>query len=201
MTVVLAPLLAGCARSTMPSPDAALAEYARAAERGDADALYGMLTERGQKSLGKDGVARAVADGKTEIAEIAREATAPGARTESIAKVRWADGETATLTLEEGAFKVTAADTLPAGAKTPAQALEELRRVLARRSYAGLMRVLSKETKSAIEQSIRTLVEGLERPEGLDVTVKGDRATVQTSGGHVVRLKRESGVWTIEDVD
>ena len=37
------------------------------------------------------------------------------------------------------------------------QALEQLRRVLARRSYAGLLRVLSRETRDAIERDLRGL--------------------------------------------
>ena len=89
--------------------------------------------------------------------------------------------------------------TLPAGARTPEQALEQLRRVLARRSFAGLMRVLSPATRSAIEGDLRSLVTGLEHPEGLEVSIVGDSATVQVPGGHEVKLRREAGVWHVED--
>src|SRR5262249_58777916 len=117
------------------------------------------------------------------------------------ARVRYPDGEEATLDLEDGRFRIAAADALPAGARTPAQALEQLRRVLARRSYAGLLRVLSPATRSAIENDIRSLVEGLEQPEGLEVQVAGDTATVQIPGGHEVKLRREAGVWRGGDFD
>src|SRR5690606_38469092 len=113
--------------------------------------------------------------------------------------VRYDDGEVVTLDLEEGGFRVTAADALPAAAKTPEQALGQLRRVLARRSYAGLLRVLSPRTRAAIEQDLRTLVDGLEEPDSLDVEIVGDRATVTVPGGHHVILQRQDGVWHVDD--
>ena len=69
------------------------------------------------------------------------------------------------------------------------------------RSYAGLMRVLTASTRAAIEQDLRSLVEGLERPETLHVEVSGDSATVGVPGGHSVKLKRDGGVWRVEDFD
>src|SRR5690606_15063917 len=105
------------------------------------------------------------------------------------------------LELRDGRFWVTAAGALPGGSRTPEQALEQLRRVLARRSYAGLMRVLTPSTRAAIEQDLRSLVEGLERPDTLEVEVSGDAATVEVPGGHSVKLKREGGVWRVEDFD
>jgi hypothetical protein len=117
------------------------------------------------------------------------------------ARVRYPDGEDATLDLEHGAFRIAAADALPAGARTPVEALEQLRRVLARRSYAGLLRVLSPSTRAAVESDLRSLVDGLERPDGLEVRIAGDSATVQIPGGHQVKLRRESGVWRVDDFD
>jgi hypothetical protein len=122
-------------------------------------------------------------------------------RIKTAAKVQYADGEEAALALEEGQFRIDAADALPAEARTPVQALGQLRRVLARRSYAGLIRVLSPRTRAAIEEDLRTLVEGLERAEGLDLEVTGDEATAHIPGGHIVRLHREGGVWHVEDFD
>jgi hypothetical protein len=128
--------------------------------------------------------------------------TAPGVVVKSRARVRYADGEDASLVLDDqGVFRVSGVDALPAGARTPGQALEQLRRVLARRSYAGLMRVLSPTTRSAIETDLRSLVVGLEHPDGLEVLVAGDSATVQIPGGHEVRLKREGTTWHVEDFD
>jgi hypothetical protein len=80
------------------------------------------------------------------------------------------------------------------------QALEQLRCVLVRRSYAGLVRVLMPATRSATEADLPSLVEGLERPEALEVQVTGARP-LWRSRDHQVRLKREAGVWRIDDFD
>jgi len=45
------------------------------------------------------------------------------------------------------------------------------------------------------------LVLGLERPDTLSPSVTGDTATVVVPGGHRVRLRRDGGVWRVEDFD
>ena len=63
------------------------------------------------------------------------------------------------------------------------------------------MRVLTPATRAAIEQDLRSLVTGLERPETLHVQVTGDAAVVTIQGGHTVKLKRDGGVWRVDDFD
>lgn len=192
----------GCGAARIPDPRDAVAAYAEAAARGDADAIYEMLSEKGRRALTRDEVRKIVADEKAELVDQGKAVTAPGVVVKARAEVRFADGEDATLVIdEEGTFRIASADALPAGARTPEQALDQLRRVLARRSYAGLMRVLSPATRSAIESDLRSLVIGLAHPEGLEVQVAGDTATVQIPGGHEVKLRREAGVWRVEGFD
>jgi hypothetical protein len=195
-------LLSGCQSTAIPDPKDAVRAYAEAAARGDSKAIYGMLSEKSRRSLSPAEVKRIVADERAELADQAKAVAAPGVVIKARARLKYPDGEDATLDLEpDGVFRISAADALPAGARTPAQALEQLRRVLARRSYAGLIRVLTPATRSAIESDLRSLVEGLEQPEGLEVQVAGDTATVQIPGGHEVKLRREAGVWRVEDFD
>ncbi len=193
--------LAGCSTGSIPDPHDAAKAYADAAARGDADALYGMLSDKGRRSLTRDEVRRIVNDEKSELALQGKAVASPSAVVKSEARLKYADGEEAALTVEDDGYRITAADALPAAARTPVQVLGQLRRVLARRSYAGLVRVLSPATRAAIETDLRTLVEGLENPEGLDVQVTGDNATVVVPGGHEVRLRREGGTWHVEDFD
>jgi ketosteroid isomerase-like protein len=185
--------------SSVPDPQDSIAAYVDAAKRGDADALYAMLSEDGKKSLSRDAVRKIVAVDKAELAQRGKELASPTARVRSEAEVRYADGEAAALVVEDGDFRISAADALPAEAQTPTQALGQLRRVLARRSYAGLVRVLTKGSRESIESDLRTLVEGLEDPESLDVDVRGDRATVFVPGGHTILLRREDGAWHVEN--
>ena len=203
LVIALAPLAAACGGSSIPRPQEALEAYATAAAKGDADAIYGMLSEKSRRALSREEVHRIVGEERAELADQAKAISAPEvvARMKTRARVRYPDGEDASLTLEDDSFRIEAADALPAGARTPEQALEQLRRVLARRSYAGLMRVLTPATRAAIESDLRSLVEGLEHPDGLEIQVTGDTATVQIPGGHEVKLRRDTGVWRVDDFD
>jgi hypothetical protein len=201
LALVLSLAAAACGGSAIPDPKEAVAAYAAAASKGDADAIYEMLSDKSKRALSRQEVRRMVADEREELSDQAKAVSAPGVIMKAHARVRFHDGESASLDLEEGVFRISAADALPAGARTPQEALDQLRRVLARRSYAGLLRVLSPSTRSAIERDLRSLVEGLEQPEGLEVEISGDAATVQIPGGHEVKLRREAGVWHVEDFD
>ena len=178
----------------------AVQAYAAAAERGDADALYALLSKRSQRDLGRDGTRRLVRETKAELSRSAKALQGASVELEAVAEVRYDDGENAVLELDDGVFKVGSADALPAAPRSPAEALGALRKALARRSYPALVRVLSQETQSALESDWDALVRGLEDPETLDVRVQGDRAEVELSGGHIVKLRRELGVWRIEDL-
>jgi hypothetical protein len=199
--LLLVPALEGCTGRAVPDPRSAADEYAAAAARGDADAIYEMMTTSAQKSRSRDDVKRLVKEQREELSEQAKLVTARDARVEATARLRYDDGEEAQLELRDGRFWITSSGALPGGSRTPEQALDQLRRVLARRSYAGLMRVLTPATRAAIELDLRSLVSGLERPETLHVQVTGDAAAVTVPGGHTVKLKRDGGVWRVDDFD
>lgn len=201
--LLLVPFVAGCLGRAVPDPRDAAAAYASAAAKGDADALYDMMTTSAQRTRTRAEVKKLVAEERGELADAAKSLgkDAKDTRVEATARLRYEDGEEAQLDLRGGRFWVSAAGALPGGSRTPEQALEQLRRVLARRSYAGLMRMLTPQTRAAIEQDLRTLVTGLERPDTLRVEVTGDGATVSVPGGHSVKLKREAGVWRVDDFD
>ena len=192
---------AGCAAKNELDPRSAADAYAKAAAAGDADALYAMMSDdaRARRTAGE--VRTMVADERAELLDRANALAARDAKIEARAKLRFADGEEATLDLERHRYLVTTAGALPGGARTPAEALDELRRVMARRSYAGLMRVVSSSTRAAIEHDLRSLVLGLENPSTLAIDPHGDDADVLVPGGHHVKLKREGGIWRVDDFD
>ena len=200
LAILAAISLTACA-SSVPDPRSAAQEFADAAARGDSDTIYDMMTDEARAARTREDVRKIVKDERAELADEAKVVSQKDARVQAMARLRFEDGEEAALELKEGEFKVTAAGALPGGAKTPQEALDDLRRVLARRSYAGLMRIVTPATRAAIEHDLRALVEGLEHPATLDVTVSGDSAQVNVQGGHQVRLKRESGIWRVEDFD
>ena len=194
-------ILSACGVGSIPDPRDAARDYAELAKKGDADRLYDMLTSEGQKARSRQDVKEIISGERQELADQAKAITSPGTRVRATARLRFDDGEESSLELRDGRFWITSAGALPGGAHTPEAALDQLRRVIARRSYAGLMRVLSPRTRAMIEQDLRSLVEGLEDPDTLPVHVTGDSASVAIPGGHHVRLKRDGGVWRVDDFD
>jgi hypothetical protein len=198
---VLLLLALGCASQRIPDPKVTARAYASAAERGDADAIYALLTPEGRRALGPAGTKQLVQESKSELGRTARAIRSNDARVEASAETRFSDGESATLVLENGRFYVDAASLLPARPRSPSQALAGLRRALARRSYPALMAVMSGDSRGALESDVGALVDALEHPETLDIQVNGDAAEVQVPSGHRVLLKREAGVWRVLDFD
>jgi hypothetical protein len=160
-----------------------------------------MMTAGSRQARSQSDVEKMIVSERTELAEQAKDLSRGDVRVEATARLRYADGEEAALELREGRYWITAAGALPGGARTPEEALEQLRRVLARRSYAGLMRVLSPGTRAAVENDLRSLVDGLADPASLSVEVTGESAVVPIPGGHQVKLKRDGGVWRVDDFD
>lgn len=200
-SALLAGLAVACAAPSMPDPKLAAASYAAAAQAGDSDRVYALLSREAQRDFGREGTRRLVAESKAELARQAAALRAPGAHVEAVAEIRFEDGESALLELEGGVFRLSSLGTVPSGARSPAEALGDFRRALSRRSYPALLGVLSLETREALEGDLRSLVEGLENPQTLDVKVSGESAVVTVPGGHQVKLKREAGVWKIQDFD
>jgi hypothetical protein len=194
-------LFTACASQRVPDPKVTALAYASAAQRGDADAIYALLSPEGQRALGQSGTRQLVRESKDELARTARAIGGESARVEASAEARFTDGEGATLVLEEGRFLVDAASLLPARPRTPSQALSGLRRALARRSYPALMALMTSDSQGALESDLGSLVSGLSHPETLDIQINGDSAEVLLPTGHRVLLKRETGIWRVLDFD
>lgn len=199
--ILLACPCASCAASQVPDPRDAARAFAVVAERGDADALYSMLSASSQRQYNRSDIRKVVAAERGELADEGHALMAPDVRVEATARLRFADGEEAALDLRGGRYAIAAAGALPGGARTPEEAIDQLRRVLARRSYAGLMRILSPATRAAVESDVRSMVDGLNEPAALPVQVTGDVAVVLVPGGHQIKLKREAGIWRVDDFD
>lgn len=191
---------AGCAHAP-PDPRATAAAWSQAVARGDTASMASMLDARSRRGLSSADLARIAADDREAADARAALLRRGAARASTSARVAWPDGERATLELEGDAFRVATADALPARGRTPDEALASLGQALAHPSYARLLRVLSPATARALDAEVRALAEGLAHPESLDVRVTGATATTTLPGGHVVKLRREAGLWRVEDVD
>lgn len=198
---LLAGLASGCAEARLPDPKLAAVQYAEAARAGDSERIYALLSREAQRDYGRQGTRRLVEQAKAELSRQGAALLSPASHVQASAEIRFEDGESALFELEDGAFHVSSLGTVPSRPRSPSEALGDFRRALARRSYSALLGVLSTETRQALEGDLKSLVEGLENPDTLDVKVSGDNAVVEVPGGHQVKLRREAGVWRVQDFD
>ena len=184
-----------CAPAQLPTPKLAAQRWHEALQRGDTDAVYALLSTSAREALGHKGVEQVLARDRTELIAAAASATSANSRVET------SEERIASVVLEDGAFRVEAAAALPARAASPEDALRELREVLARRSFAGLLRVLTADAARSLDAQLASVVDALGDPATVDIEVDGRRATARLPGGHTVKLEREDGAWRVRDFD
>ena len=198
-------VLFGCeAGVAVPDPKTAAQAWADAAERGDADAMHGMLTKRSQAELSKAEVSRIVKESGGELKDQAVALRKVADRHVTVAMLHYTDGTSVALTLENGVFRVAHAGFVPGGGATPEQAATAFHDVLKRRSYPGILRLLSPTLRAAVEGQLKGLETALDQP-GWSVTPSpsgnADEAEIKLQNGHRIKLKRIDGVWYIDNFE
>jgi hypothetical protein len=190
-----------CAAPQIPDPKLTAQLWSEALVRGDAETVYGLLSGSAQQALGREGVKLVLERDRKELVAAAASAISANARVETLARVDYSGERSASLVLEDGKFRIAAAAALPAHAASPEDALQELREVLTRRSFAGLLRVLTVDAGRALDAQLASVVEALGDPATVELEVDGRRATARLPGGHTVKLEREDGAWRVRDFD
>ncbi|MFO0660946.1 MAG: DUF4159 domain-containing protein [Polyangiaceae bacterium] len=168
---------AACSSSGIPSPNATLNAYADAARKRDSKAILRADVRAQSANDGREGVERAVSDARTELAEQAAAATSPGARIEASAKVN-GDGEIATLELEDGVAGVVRR-WASCWCEDPGPSPRSTSRGARSPKLRGAHACFRKKPVVRWSAIFARLSMAFERPEGLDVKVVGDKATVQ----------------------
>ncbi|HEX2732394.1 MAG TPA: hypothetical protein VHM70_12340 [Polyangiaceae bacterium] len=197
----LGPVALCCANSALPDPRLAVRQYEAALERNDAHAVHAFLSADARAQVSERDVRRWLDESRPALQARAKGLSLGSSRVSTRAQVRYADGEVAELALESEGYKIDSAALLPAGARTPAAALAELRRALSERSYSGLAQVLTAESRAAFDAQMRSLITSLEQPNALPVEIDGNHATLITTSGHRVELELQDGVWKVRDFE
>jgi hypothetical protein len=196
--------IACAATSSVPDPRTAAEEWAAAAEKGDADALHGMLSKRSRATLSKADVAATVASTRVELKDQAAEIRDKAKKNEivAVAILRWDDGAEASLILESGKFRVKNAILMPGGGATPTEAVAGFREALRRRSYPALLRFLSPALRATVEAQLKGLEKSIGEPEKLPYpTDAGDEIEIKLENGHKIKLKRVEKTWYIDNFE
>lgn len=192
-----------CGRtSSIPDPRVAAEAWAAAADRGDADALHGMLSKRSRATVSKADVAATVSSAKGELKDQAKEIRDAKDHISAVAVVRWDDGTEASLVLENGRFHVKSAMLMPGGGATAPEAVAGFRDALRRRSYPALLRMLTPALRATVEAQLKGLEKAIGDPEKLPYpTDSGDEVEIKLENGHKLRLKRVDKTWYIDNFE
>lgn len=191
-------LLPGCVRDVDVGPESAIARWADALERRDAEAVHALLDEDARQALSVETLGRLLAENPAELDDHVRgvRQTRPRAR----AVVDLPDGERAVLLREEGRWKVSGALLGVPVAVTPEDAIHALRRALRDPALAGVLAVLARRPRAGVLAEVERFLEDTEDELAWRSSLAGNEATVRTAGGWSIRLVRESGEWRVADV-
>lgn len=183
-------------------PDQLLQQYVERIEQGEIDAAYNLLSERQRQRISHEEFRQRAQQYSEELEaqsrELRRQMSEPIPVT---AEVHLETGEIATLTLQEGRWRIAEGAANAVSLASPLQTVRALRRALQRRSYFGVLRVLGREARSQVEDEVARIVEGLDDEESFTVEITGNRARINYDGEHFIDLEREDGEWVIVDMD
>lgn len=184
----------------MPPPQVAVERYLKTIDAQDSAGMYALMSPERRQGVSAEQFQQRVTDTRAELAESARRIRDTGAPAEGSAVVTLRDGETVRLVLEDGQWRIAAGLLDAAALRTPVEAVESLRRVLMRRDLAGLLMLLTREERTGWEAAFGRIIESTADPLDWETEIRGDEATVRTTGGGVIVLRRESGRWRVQDI-
>ena len=224
-SLVIAPLLVltaasssvlGCASASVSSPRGVLRAYADALSDGRADDAYRMLSDDARRGITLEAFRVLVKQNKAEAIELGKSLGRPTDDPYVTATVPLASGETLTLVLEDGRWKVDGAALDFYSQATPRQAILGFLRAFSRRRWDVLLRYTPDAHKEGLTEARLQAAWGEGKPEGKRVeeivesikqslptaTIEetGDRATMVYGSAGTVLLVREQGAWKIEDL-
>lgn len=194
-----------CACSSVnrvPHPDGTLQRYIEHVEQGELDEAYELLSEAERQRVSLEEFQRAARENPEELASQVRELRRQMADPIPVrAEVRLESGDVATFELYEGRWRIAEGAAGAVSLTSPVQTLRALRRALQRRSYRGVLRVLSREARAQVEDEVVRIIEGIEDEESLTIEITGNRARIVYDDTHFLELQREDGEWMIVDMN
>lgn len=181
-------------------PERALHTFLSAVRDDKLDVAYATLHPELRRSISRQRFAELARDNKRELLDLAEQLKRVDEQVWVQAKVVTARGETVTVVLEDGQYRI-AGGVLDAHAlATPLDAVSELRRALQRESLPLLLHVLSSERRAAWLAAFGDTLARTEDPLDLRVEIHGDTAIVYVTGGGEIHLRKEAARWHVHDV-
>jgi hypothetical protein len=211
-------------------PSATLLAYARALQEGRADDAYKLLSNEAKRAISLDAFRRMVRENPEDVKDISRSLSRPGSEPVVTAVVSAPGGNTLKLIYEDGRWTVDGTGVDRYGQATPRQALLGFLLAYERGRYDILMRYAPNAeregraeqmwgaekpgaTGGLTEETLKKSWEGEDKQEisrkiqaiksalpTARIEQTEDRAAMPYGAGGTVLLKREDGLWKIEDL-
>jgi hypothetical protein len=203
----------GCAaRRSAETPEATLAAFAAALERGDVAAAYELLSKPARAQLPREEFARKVRDNPAEIQALAADLRGPG-RPHTLVHVPLRDGREVTLEQSpDGSWRLgTSQLTDFYSQQTPRAALASFVRAVENERWdvvldlmpendrAGLDAATLAKNLKAQQEELTRLVALLKSSLDAPIEIVGDRATMPYGESFTARFVREKASWKLED--
>ncbi len=192
---------AGCgatARGT--SPRGVLAEVSVAARAGDAAALYALLPEAARRAEPFEAFRTRVTADHGELVTLAERVTRTLAHRSPQVDVGLSGGDAVAAQDDPDGWSVARAGIGPAVATTPDDAVRALHQALTRRSLGGVLEALSARARGSMEAELAALADATADPASLEHTMVPDQVTLRLPDGRFVVLRREDGIWRVDDL-
>jgi len=202
----------GCVTPPAQDPGATLRDYAAALVDGRADDAYRLLSDEARRGTSLEAFRRMVKDNREEAREMGRSLDRHTSAPVVSATLTGVDGQELHLVLENGKWKVDAADIDLYAQDTPRHTIQGFLRALERKRYDVLVRYASEQHREGLDANL--LREAWEKKEHdqieqLIVALKqalptapieeaGERAQMPYGNGTAIQLVREHGLWKIE---
>jgi hypothetical protein len=192
--------LSGCVRREIPDPRGAVQQYRQAIAARDPAMLRAMMTDESRLAYSAQDVALLLREDGAELQARAAQLSSSDARVESEATLELADGATARLTMEDGAFRVAGAGAFPLRPGSPEETLREFARALRERNLTVLAQLLTEDASRRLLERVDALATALIDLPSANVELSAERARVELADGQTILLRREQGIWLVEEL-
>jgi len=206
----------GCGASNASNPRSVLDAYAAALQDGRADDAYRMLSEDARRGITLEAFRTLVKQNKAEALDLGKSLARPTDDPYVTATVPLSSGDTITLVLEDGRWRIDASALDFYSQATPRQAIVGFIRAFSRKRWDVLLKYVPDAHKEGLTEDRLKAAWGEGKPEGKRVeevveavrqslptaTIEetGDRATMAYGSAGTVLFVRERGAWKIEDL-
>ena len=209
--LVLATTLA-CAHKP-EGPAATLQEFGAALARNDVRGAYALTSADFQKRTSYDAFAAGLGANPADTKAYGKRVGDGAARVAPRVDLQLPQGETVTLVLEAGRWRVDGPAPDPWGQRTPRAALRTFVRALGERRYDIVLRLAPRRHRidltadklrqywEAHPDETRGLLTRLQAALAAPIVESGDEAHMPYGPDEEVRFTREDGRWKIEDPD